>query len=312
MISRRHIRIKVMQSVYALQTQKSDNLATEESFIRHSIDKSFELFAAEIQLLVELQKLAEKLYQVSLNNHEKLKTGSKPNATFVNNKLIQVFKESSSLSTFIEENNVTLWEYHDEYVRIIYDLMLEWDEYKKYLLLSNPSFGEDQKFIKKLFTEIIAPNDKLGEFYEDTFMGWSDDLPFVNSWTLKVIKDLKENDRFILPRLYKNTEDEEFAVQLFRKVVLNANSFEEEIVKKTPNWDIERIAEMDVILISMGIAEFLEFPSIPVRVSMNEYIEIAKDYSTEKSGYFINGVLDKIQKDFSEAKRLQKSGRGLQ
>jgi N utilization substance protein B len=151
----------------------------------------------------------------------------------------------------------------------------------------------------------------LADFYEDTFIGWVDDIPFVNSWMLKTIKDLKKDKTFILPALYKNDEDEQFAVKLFRKVVLNQEAYEQEIVKKTPNWELERIAEIDVILLKLGIAEFLEFPSIPVRVTINEYIELSKDYSSNKSNVFINGVLDKLQKDFSESKRMNKIGRGL-
>jgi N utilization substance protein B len=176
---------------------------------------------------------------------------------------------------------------------------------------SDSSFKKDRKFIESLFVEIIAPNEKLADFYEDTFIGWVDDIPFVNSWMLKSLKDLKKDKSFILPTLYKNDEDEQFAVKLFRKVVLNQEDFEQEIVKKTPNWELERIAEIDVILLKLGIAEFLEFPSIPVRVTINEYIELAKDYSSSKSNVFINGVLDKLQKDFSESKRMNKIGRGL-
>lgn len=312
MISRRHIRIKVMQSVYALQTQHSDDLVKEEKFIRSSIDKMYQLYALELQLLVELKKLAKKLYEVSVENRKVIGQADMPNAKFVQNSAIEILESSTSLATYIEENQLNYWQDHDEYVRIIYDLMTESSDYAAYLNSETSSYAEDHKFVQKLFSEIIAPNDKLDEFYEDSFIGWVDDLPFVNTWVLKTLRDLNPKHVYVLPALYKNEEDEAFGVELFRKVVLNQEKYQEEIVKKTPNWDIDRIAEMDLILIAMGIAEFLEFPSIPVRVSMNEYIEIAKDYSTEKSGYFINGVLDKIQKDFAGSKRLNKIGRGLQ
>jgi N utilization substance protein B len=189
--------------------------------------------------------------------------------------------------------------------------MIDSEIFAIYMNDGESSFKKDRKFIEDLFVQIIAPNEKLADFYEDTFIGWVDDIPFVNSWMLKTIKDLKKDKTFILPALYKNDEDEQFAVKLFRKVVLNQEAYEQEIVKKTPNWELERIAEIDVILLKLGIAEFLEFPSIPVRVTINEYIELSKDYSSNKSNVFINGVLDKLQKDFSESKRMHKIGRGL-
>lgn len=310
MISRRHIRVKVMQSVYALTTSHSDNLVKEEKFIRASIDKMFELYVLQISLLIELKKLAKKLHKASSNS--RLKIGASESSTkFIDNLVLESFESSSSVSIYEADHALNHWGDHDEYVRMIYDEMIDSVIFANYMNDSDSSFKKDRKFIESLFVEIIAPNEKLADFYEDTFIGWVDDIPFVNSWMLKSLKDLKKDKSFILPTLYKNDEDEQFAVKLFRKVVLNQEDFEQEIVKKTPNWELERIAEIDVILLKLGIAEFLEFPSIPVRVTINEYIELAKDYSSSKSNVFINGVLDKLQKDFSESKRMNKIGRGL-
>ncbi|MGB0838237.1 MAG: transcription antitermination factor NusB [Flavobacteriaceae bacterium] len=310
MISRRHIRVKVMQSVYALTNAHSDNLVKEEKFIRHSIDKMYDLYVLNMQLLVELQGLAAKLYESSLNKQLKV-TQERPNSKFVDNKALNILVQSSSLASHFEENDLNLWKEHDEYVRVVYDLMIDSELYAKYMNSGTSSFKEDSKFIADLFTQIIAPNEKLADFYEDSFIGWVDDIPFVNTWVLRSLKELKMTNAYILPSLYKNAEDEDFAVALFRKVVLNQEKYKQEIVEKTPNWEIERIADLDIIILMMGISEFLEFPSIPTRVTINECIELAKDYSTDKSGYFVNGVLDKIQKDFSESKRLNKIGRGL-
>jgi N utilization substance protein B len=299
-----------MQSVYALTTSHSDNLVKEEKFIRASIDKMFELYVLQISLLIELKKLAKKLHKASSNS--RLKIGASESSTkFIDNLVLESFESSSSVSIYEADHALNQWGDHDEYVRMIYDEMIDSVIFANYMNDSDSSFKKDRKFIESLFVEIIAPNEKLADFYEDTFIGWVDDIPFVNSWMLKSLKDLKKDKSFILPTLYKNDEDEQFAVKLFRKVVLNQEDFEQEIVKKTPNWELERIAEIDVILLKLGIAEFLEFPSIPVRVTINEYIELAKDYSSSKSNVFINGVLDKLQKDFSESKRMNKIGRGL-
>ncbi len=299
-----------MQSVYALTTSHSDNLVKEEKFIRASVDKMFDLYVLQISLLIELKKLAKKLHKASSNS--RLKIGAHESSTkFIDNLVLESFETSSSVSIYEADHALNQWKDHDEYIRMIYDEMIDSEIFAIYMNDAESSFKKDRKFIEDLFVQIIAPNEKLADFYEDTFIGWVDDIPFVNSWMLKTIKDLKKDKTFILPALYKNDEDEQFAVKLFRKVVLNQEAYEQEIVKKTPNWELERIAEIDVILLKLGIAEFLEFPSIPVRVTINEYIELSKDYSSNKSNVFINGVLDKLQKDFSESKRMNKIGRGL-
>ena len=163
----------------------------------------------------------------------------------------------------------------------------------------------------RLFEEIIAPNDKLYDYYDELNLGWIDDLPLINTLILKSIKQLKPNASISLKEFDIAEDDKEFLIDLFRKTVLHQHEFTPEIDDKTPNWDTERIADMDMILIKMALTEFLYFPSIPTKVTINEYIEIAKDYSTRKSSYFINGVLDKLLKDFSKSGRLNKIGRGL-
>jgi N utilization substance protein B len=164
-----------------------------------------------------------------------------------------------------------------------------------------------------MLKEFIAPNDKLYDYLEDTKLTWVDDLPIVNTAILKFLKKLKEStpQELKLPKLFKSPEDEEFGTDLFRKVYVNDEELSNEMQGKTPNWDKERIAEIDTILIKMALCEFLNFSSIPVKVTINEYLEIAKEYSTPKSSIFINGVLDKLSKEYQEENRLNKIGRGL-
>ncbi|WP_233882142.1 transcription antitermination factor NusB, partial [Tenacibaculum piscium] len=140
---------------------------------------------------------------------------------------------------------------------------------------------------------------------------WVDDIPFVNTWISKSLNKQKEQNPFILGSLYKDSEDKQFVSKLFQKTVLNQHNYQDDIIEKTPNWEADRIADIDMIIIKMSITEFLHFPSIPSRVSINEYIELAKDYSTNKSGYFINGVLDKLSKDYLASEKMVKTGRGL-
>ena len=160
--------------------------------------------------------------------------------------------------------------------------------------------------------EVIAPNEELFDFLSDSEITWTDDFPLVNTHIVKLLKELrqdKEND--LVPPLFKNLADKEFGIDLLKKSVLNDEKFQEYLVEKTPQWDAERITEIDAILIKMGIAEFLKFPSIPVRVTLNEYVEIAKEYSTPMSSKFINGILDTLSKDFTQDGSLKKIGRGL-
>ncbi|MEZ4794208.1 MAG: transcription antitermination factor NusB [Flavobacteriaceae bacterium] len=168
-------------------------------------------------------------------------------------------------------------------------------------------------FVIRLYKEIIAPNEKLYEYIEDKSLTWIDDFPMVNTAIVKTLNKLspKKGPALFDPEIYKDEDDREFSLQLLRKVILNDEKLVKEIDGKTPNWDKERIADLDLIILKMGIAEFLFFPSIPVRVTINEYLEISKEYATPKSSVFINGILDHIVKDFTRDGKLNKIGRGL-
>ena len=311
MINRRHIRVKVMQSVYAMLQSHNDDIIREEKFLKHSVLKMFDLYVLNIQLLAEVQKLAAK--KMALSKKKILATASdlKPNTKFIDNKVISTIAESVSLEGHVELNSLNNWEENSEYVKIIFEELLKSDLYKKYLATEEDSFKVDKSFVLDFFKEIIAPNEKLAEYYEDKMISWVDDIPFVNTWVVKTLSKQKAKGLFVLGALYKDKDDEDFVSDLFRKTVLKQAEYEKDIAEKTPNWESDRIAEIDMILIKMSITEFINFPSIPTRVTINEYIEISKDYSTSKSSYFINGVLDKISKEFIANNKIVKIGRGL-
>ena len=311
MINRRHIRVKVMQSVYAILQSHNDDIIREEKFLKHSILKMFDLYVLNLQLIVEVQKLAAKKMALSKKKILATTLDLKPNTKFIDNKVIAAIAQSASVEGYIELNSLNNWEENNEYVKIIFEELLKSDLYKNYLASEENSFKLDKAFIVGFFKEIIAPNEKLAEYYEDTLISWVDDIPFVNTWLVKTLSKQKANGLFVLGSLYKDRDDEDFVSDLFRKTVLKQAEYEKDIAEKTPNWETDRIAEIDMILIKMSITEFINFPSIPTRVTINEYIEISKDYSTAKSSYFINGVLDKISKEFVVNKKIVKIGRGL-
>lgn len=300
-----------MQSVYAIQQSHNDDIIREEKFLKHSILKMYDLYVLNFQLIIEVQKLAAKKIALSKKKILATKEDLKPNTKFIDNKLINQLAESISLEGYVELNKLDNWELDNEYVKIIFDELQKSDLYKKYINTTEDSFKVDKAFVIDFFKEIIAPNEKLSEYYEDKMISWVDDIPFVNTWVVKTLSKCKPDKTFILSRLYKDKDDEEFVSNLFKKTVLKHKTYEEDITAKTPNWETDRIADIDMILIKMAMTEFLNFPSIPVRVTINEYIEVAKDYSTSKSSYFINGVLDKISKEFLKDKRIVKIGRGL-
>jgi N utilization substance protein B len=300
-----------MQSVYALQQANSDNLDKEEKFLMYSIDKMFDLYVLLLSLLVEVQDKAFNHLEIAKKKHLASIEEKKPNTKFIDNQFVKLIKESVSVNQFIEDKKLNNWQLDDEFVTIIWNLIRESDQYESYMSTRETSFAEDKKFIVEIFKKIIAPNEKLADYFEDQHISWVDDIPYVNTWIVRSLGETKSNKLFILGDLYKDEDDRKFVLELFRKMVLNQEKYNEEINDKTPNWDSDRIADVDLILIKMAITEFLHFPTIPTRVTINEYIEIAKDYSSHKSSFFVNGVLDKILKEYTSEKRIQKIGRGL-
>ena len=311
MVNRRHIRIKVMQSVYALLQSNSDDLTKEEKYLLFSINKIFDLYVLQLLLLVEIKNMSLEHIKISKKKHLATAEDKDPNMKFIQNPVILAIEGSKEIIAYVERKKLNNWRENREYVSVLWKRLKNSELFKNYLTSKETTFKEDKKFVLSLFEEIIAPNDKLYEYYDELNLGWVDDLPLINTLILKSIKQIKPNAYFSLTEFEVGEDDKDFLIDLFRKTFLHHKDYNDEINEKTPNWDTDRIAGIDLILIKMAITEFLYFPSIPTKVSINEYIEIAKDYSTLKSSYFINGVLDKILKDYNKSKRLNKIGRGL-
>ncbi|MCF6222350.1 MAG: transcription antitermination factor NusB [Flavobacteriaceae bacterium] len=311
MVNRRHIRIKVMQTVYGIFQSKNDDLTKEEKYLLYSVQKAIDLYVLQLRLFVDVKNLAFEHLEIKKKNFLATAEEKNPNSKFINNELIRAIENSDEINSYLNKKKLDNWKEDKEYVRVIWDLIQKSEAYKNYISINNSSLKEDKEFVSVVFKEIIAPNEKLIDYYESINLGWVDDLPIVNTSILKSIKQFKTGKIFSLKGLDVKEDDQEFLIDLFRKTILHHHEFTDEIDAKTPNWDTDRIAEIDLILIKMALTEFLYFPSIPTKVTINEYIEIAKDYSTAKSSYFINGVLDKLLKDFNKTERLQKIGRGL-
>lgn len=302
-----------MQSIFAMHQNGSDNIEKEEKFLYYSIDNILDLYLLMLSTLIEISKKEINLLEQAKNKHLATASDRNANTKFVDNSIFKILSTNHSVLQAIENRKINNWTMNDDYIILLLKAIKESDLYTHYMRNRTNTFEEDQEFMVSLFTDVIAANDKLYDYLEDFKLTWVDDIPMVNTQIVKQLKSLKSKDdsSFYVPKLFKDAEDKDFVSDLFRKTVLNENDFTKEFIDKTPNWDTERIAEIDTIILKMAICEFLKFPSIPVKVTINEYLEIAKEYSTPKSSIFINGILDNLVKEFQTNNRLNKTGRGL-
>lgn len=312
MLNRRHIRVKVMQTIYAMHQNGSDQVEKEKRFLINSIDIIQDLYLMMLSILIELgNKESEYLVRAS-QKHLATPAERNPNRKFVNNAVIQMLSNSEVLQNAVDKRKMNHWKLNDDYILVLLEATKSSPLYQAYMDHPKSSFADDRDFIVALFTEVIAPNEKLYAHLEDLKLTWIDDIPVVNTYIVKQLTGLSSPEQKLkLPKNYRDPEDQEFAEQLFIKTVLNEVELATCFSDKTPNWDVDRIAEVDTIILKMAICELLHFSSIPVKVTLNEYLEIAKEYSTPKSSIFINGILDNLVKEFQASGRLQKIGRGL-
>jgi len=291
----------------------SEDLEKEEKFLFSSLESIQDLYLIVVSTLIEIKKKEEVFLEKASKKHLATAEDLKPNRKFIANKVLQFLEDNNSISIALENRKINNWSQNDDLILIILDEIKKSDIYQNYLADTSSSFEADKKFVADIFTELIASNEKLYDYLEDFRITWVDDIPLVNTSLLKQLKHIEEyNEKsFSVLPLYKDAEDKDFARDLFRKTVLNENDLAKEYIDRTPNWDPERISEVDTIMLKMAICEFLKFPSIPIKVTINEYLEIAKEYATPKSSIFINGILDNLVKDFQKTDKLKKTGRGL-
>ncbi len=313
MLTRRHIRVKVMQCIYALIQSQDDSLEKQEKFLKVSIENMYNLYLSMLSLLMEIHKLAEKHVSHSTKKYLADAESYPDTSKFIHNAVLQQLVDNPSLKEELSKRKIDHWYLNEEYVKIIYKDIVDSDAYGRYMNATTKDYKEDADLIIQLYKECIAPNEKIYDYFEDDKLTWVDDIPIVNTFLVKRFKKASPEvmPTFFLPKLLKDEQDLVYAKQLLTKTLLNNAQWEKEIEGKTPNWDKDRIAEIDYILLKMAICELLNFPSIPEKVTINEYLEIAKEYSTPKSSIFINGILDKLVKEYKASGKLNKMGRGL-
>ncbi len=301
-----------MQAIYAMHQSGSDDLEKQEKFLQASLENILDLYLIMLSSLVEIRKKEIEYIEIAQKKHLATPEERNPNQRFVNNPILVALEESNSLSIALEKRKINNWQANDDTILLLLQDVKQSDLYQNYMAKKAVTFEEERFFVVDMFSELIAPNEKLYSYLEDFKLTWVDDIPVVNTQIQKQLRHMSADaDLMKVPAIYKDEEDKDFASALFRKTVLNESELAKEFIDKTPNWDVERIAELDTIILKMAICEFLKFPSIPLKVTINEYLELAKEYSTPKSSLFINGILDNLVKDFQKNNRVNKAGRGL-
>ena len=308
MINRVLIRLKIVQIVYAYYQNGGKNLDTAEKELFFSLSKAYDMYNYLLLLMVEITRQAERKQSAAKNKLLPTTEELYPNTKFVDNRFIAQLEVNKQLLEFSETQKKT-WENESEFVKRLCDKIMDSDIYKEYMECETSSYEEDRELWRKIYKRIIFNNEELDQVLEDQSLYWNDDKEIVDTFVLKTIKRFEEKngaDQELLPE-FKDEEDQDFARRLFRRTILNAEYYRHLISENTRNWDLDRVALMDIIIMQIALAEILSFPNIPVSVSLNEYLEIAKLYSTPKSGSFINGTLDGIVNQLKKENKLTKN-----
>ena len=308
MINRALIRLKILQIVYAYYQNGGKNLDTAEKELFFSLSKAYDMYNYLLLLMVEITKQAERKQNAAKSKLLPTAEELYPNTKFVDNRFIAQLEVNNQLNEFASNQKKT-WANEEDFVKRLCDIIQDSDIYKEYMAAETSSYEEDREVWRKIYKKILFNNDELDQVLEDQSLYWNDDKEIVDTFVLKTIKRFEEQNgakQELLPE-FKDEEDKDFARRLFRRTILNADYYRHLISENTRNWDLERVAFMDVVIMQIALAEILSFPNIPVSVSLNEYVEIAKLYSTPKSGAFINGTLDGIVKLLQKGNKLTKN-----
>ncbi len=312
MISRRLLRIKALMALYAYNRREDNDLVKAEKELMLSIAKTYDLYHYLLLLVLEIADIASDRIERALQKNIPTFEDLNPNRRFIDNVVIAQLRNNKALTKYLNDSKLS-WINFSHIPRILYTKLISCDYYLEYMSSEYHNYQADKKIVHKIIVELLPASEDLVNCLEEQSIYWNDDLDYVIIMLEKTLKKFKpdtKEDAGLMP-LFKNREDEDFVKQLFRKAVLNSASYSEFIDNNTTNWEVERIALMDILVMQLAIAEILEFPEIPVKVTLNEYIEIAKYYCTSKSSTFVNGILDNIVKEIRARKLFNKYGRGL-
>ncbi len=307
MINREIIRLKIVQITYAYYQNDGKNIDTAEKELFFSLAKAYDLYNYLLLLMVEINRIAVRGVETAQNRYNRIHEGEIPSRKFIENRFINQLEVNKQLLDF-QETQKKNWVDEESLVRSLYKEIEATDYYKEYMASPESSYAEDRELWRKIYKNIICNNEKLDSVLEDMSLYWNDDKDIVDTFVLKTIKRFDESkgaNQELLPE-FKDEEDREFAHRLFRNSLLNADYYRKLIGEHTKNWEFNRIALMDLIIMQIALAEIQSFPDIPLNVTLNEYVDIAKMYSTPKSGAYVNGLLDNIAKKLIAENKITK------
>lgn len=307
MINREIIRLKIVQITYAYYQNGGKNIDTAEKELFFSLAKAYDLYNYLLLLMVDINRIAIRSVETAQNRYNRIHEGELPSTKFIENRFITQLEVNKQLLEF-QENQKRDWSNEEDFVRSLYNQIIETDYYKEYMADPTSSYAQDRELWRKIYKNIICNNERLESLLEDMSLYWNDDKFIVDTFVLKTIKRFDESkgaDQELLPE-FKDEEDREFAHRLFRNTLLNADYYRKLISDNTKNWEFNRIALMDLVIMQIALAEIQTFPNIPLSVSLNEYVDIAKMYSTPRSGSYVNGLLDNISKKLIAEKKITK------
>ncbi len=308
MINRNLIRIRIVQIVYSWYQNTNNDLRKTEKELLFGLQKSYDLYYYLLLLMVDLTTAYENRVESKRNKYLPSHDDLNPNTHLINNKFMHQLRENEQLKKQLTDRPM-IWDADNSFVKNLLDKILVSEVYRDYTELTAPTYEQDREFWRKIFKKYIYLNEELDDILEDESIYWNDDVEIVQTFVLKTIKKFSEDmgARQPLLPMFKDDEDRDFALKLLHETILNEKIYRDLIEKHTEKWDFDRIAFMDLIIMQVALSEICTFESIPTSVSLNEYIEIAKSYSTPKSGIFINGILDAIVQEIKEEKRIFKN-----
>lgn len=313
MLNRRHLRVKVLQALYAYYQSDKKDIKQHEKNLLQSIDKVFEMYIWMLSLIAEVADYASNDAEDRANKY--LPTAEDLNASLkiLENRFLVSLKQNKDYIAAVKKYKVS-WDFDPELSKALFTILKNSQEYKDYLQKTDDTIHSDKDIIKFIFKKVILKSSLAEQVFEDKFIFWPVDKDVLQALIAKTFKNFAydEYEKNKLAEVTGNwVEDREFIIDLFEMAIRNDEAYQEMISAKTQNWEPERIAMMDTLLMKMAITEFINFNSIPVKVTINEYLEIAKEFSTPKSNSFINGILDKILFELKAGNRIRKTGRGL-
>ena len=307
MINRILIRIQVLQIVYSYYQNGNNDLKVAENELLFSLKKSYDLYHYFLLLIVDVTNLQRRILDARKNKYMPTEAELNPNTRLVDNRFTAQIAENEALRKYVAEQGLS-WDNDGDFIKMVLDMILSSEQYGEYLNNENDSYETDKEFWRIVFKKLICGNEAIDDYLQDKSIYWNDDISIVETFTLKTIKQFEKaagSKQKLLP-MFKDLEDQSFAIKLFRQSLMKGSEFRERINKHMKNWETERIANMDLIIMQVALAEIMTFPTIPINVTLNEYIDTAKYYSTPKSGTFINGILDSVVNELKKEKLLLK------